>query len=235
MDLADAPSTLPELLTLLDAQGWEATTVEQLARAAGMSRATFFRTYGGKEDVVFADHTAMLDRLQDFLATTGHDTASALREGLLLVLCYHLDHPERTLARHRLLRQSQALRNRELLTSHRYEAVFRRWLRERLGAGGGYGDAAAVGALAAALAGACVALHNAHLRQWVHAPREDVREEFSGQAARLIRVMLEGYRTPDGGADAAAGTAQRPVAVVTMVGEHADTEEIVEAVRRALG
>jgi len=235
MDRAHARSTLPDLLALLDAQGWEATTVEELARAAGMSRATFFRTFGGKEDVVFADHAAMLDRLQEFLATTGHDTASALRAGLLLVLRYHLDHPERTLARHRLLRQSQALRNRELLTSHRYEAVFRRWLRERLGAQDAFGDAATVGALAAALAGACVALHNAHLREWVHEPREGVLEEFSGRAARLVRVMLEGYRAPAGSPDTAAGAAQRPVAVVTMVGEHADTEEIVEAVRRALG
>lgn len=228
----DSPQTLTALLRLLDARGWDRTTVDDLARAAGMSRATFFRTFGGKEDVVFADHADMLGRLEQFLDRTGHDTASALREGLLLVLRYHLDDPERTLARHRLLRQSQALRNRELLTSHRYEALFRRWLRDRLPADGALADQADVGPVAAALAGACVALHNAYLRRWLEDPREGLLEELSGQARRLIRVMLRGYGAP---ADASGGPATRPVAVVTMVGQHADTEEIVDAVRRALG
>lgn len=231
MDRTDTTETLAALLRLLDARGWDATTVDELAREAGMSRATFFRTFGGKEDVVFADHADMLTRLEDFLAATGHDTASALREGLLLVLRYHLDDPERTLARHRLLRQSQALRNRELLTSHHYEAVFRRWLRDRLVSEAALGDEAAVGSLSAALSGACVALHNASLRQWLGEPRDGVLEEFSAQAAQLIRVMLQGYRAATAAPEAAA---QRPVAVVTMVGQHADTEEIVDAVRRAL-
>ncbi|QCU78871.1 TetR family transcriptional regulator [Citricoccus sp. SGAir0253] len=242
MDPATAPSTLAALLRLLDARGWDRTTVDDLAREAGMSRATFFRTFGSKEDVVFADHAAMLARLGDFLDRTGHDTASALREGLLLVFRYHLDDPERTLARHRLLRQSQALRNRELLTSHHYEAVFRRWLRERLagtaasgdGEGNTEGDGSGVGhdvaPVAAALAGACVALHNSHLRQWLRAPDDRVLEEFSARARRLIHVVLEGY-----GASPGAAATARPVAVVTVVDPHADTEEIVDAVRRALG
>jgi AcrR family transcriptional regulator len=231
MDQAATAQTLTALLRLLGAQGWDGTTVDELARQAGMSRATFFRTFGGKEDVVFADHTHLLARLGDFLATTGHDTASALREGLLLVFRHHLEDPERTQARHRLLRQSQALRNRELLTSHRYEALFRRWLRERLAADGALGGEAAVGPLSTALAGACVALHNSALRQWLREPRDGVLEEFSAEAAQLIRVMLQGYREP---AEAPGAAARRPVAVVTMVGQHADTEEIVDAVRRAL-
>src|SRR5690606_9610533 len=138
---------------------------------------------------------------------------------------------DRTMARHRLLRQSQALRNRELLTSHHYEALFRRWLGDRLVATGSLGDAAAVGPLASALAGACVALHNSYLRRWLREQQDGLQEEFSAQAGQLIRVMLEGYREP---ADAARAPARRPVAVVTMVGQHADTEEIVDAVRKAL-
>ena len=231
MEQNPSPQILTALLRLLDAQGWDGTTVDELAREAGMSRATFFRTFGGKEDVVFADHAETLPRLEDFLTTTDHDTASALREGLLLVFRHHLEDADRTLARHRLLRQSQALRNRELLTSHRYEAVFRHWLADRLVTAGALGDAAAVGPLSAALAGACVALHNSYLRRWLREQHDGLQEEFSTQAGQLIRVMLEGYREP---ADAAEAPAQRPVAVVTMVGQHADTEEIVDAVRKAL-
>ena len=135
------------------------------------------------------------------------------------------------MARHRLLRQSQALRNRELLTSHHYEALFRRWLGDRLGATGSLGDAAAVGPLSAALAGACVALHNSYLRRWLREQQDGLQVELSTQAGQLIRVMLQGYRTPADTADSPPG---RPVAVVTVVGQHADTEEIVDAVRRAL-
>ena len=49
-------------LELFERQGFEATSVEQIAQAAGVSRSTFFRQFGGKEDVVFADHEVLLER-----------------------------------------------------------------------------------------------------------------------------------------------------------------------------
>lgn len=227
---------LTDLLHLLESQGWENTTVDELARAAGMSRATFFRIFGGKEDVVFLDHESMLEQLETFLSTTTHDTASALRQGLLLVFRHHLDDRERTTVRHRLLQQSQGLRNRELLTSYRYQRIFRRWIRERLSQDAAFSGVAEehVDALAVSLAGAGVALHNSSLRRWLSAPSEEVDEELSEQLQHLIRVMLDGYAATgqDGTAEGVAG--QRPVAVVTLMGEHADREQIVEAVRQAL-
>ena len=55
-------------LELFERQGFEATSVEQIAQAAGVSRSTFFRQFGGKEDVVFADHEVLLDELREWLA-----------------------------------------------------------------------------------------------------------------------------------------------------------------------
>ena len=51
-------------LELFSAQGFDQTSVEQIAKAAGVSRSTFFRQFGGKEDVVFIDHEALLDELR---------------------------------------------------------------------------------------------------------------------------------------------------------------------------
>lgn len=42
-------------LSLFTAHGFEATTIEQIAGAAGISRRTFFRYFGTKEDVVLGD------------------------------------------------------------------------------------------------------------------------------------------------------------------------------------
>lgn len=44
-------------------QGYDATTVEQIARAAGSSRATVFRYFGSKEDILFHRYENELDRL----------------------------------------------------------------------------------------------------------------------------------------------------------------------------
>lgn len=216
-----------QLIHLLDQRGWDATTADELAAAAGISRATFFRVYGSKEDLVFADHSVMLTRLETFLAETDHDVASAMREGLMLVFRYHLDDQERTLARHRLLKQSVQLRNRELLTSHHYERIFRHWLGARLREEG------VSESVAVALAGAAVALHNSFLRQWLAQPRQTILDDFQQEAQRLIRVFLAGYRS-DNQDDPTGSRSPRPVTVVTVVNEGSDTEQVCEAVRIAL-
>ena len=42
-------------------QGFDGTTVDRIAEAAGLSRRTFFRYFAGKEDVAFPDHEAQLE------------------------------------------------------------------------------------------------------------------------------------------------------------------------------
>jgi AcrR family transcriptional regulator len=221
-----APDVVTGSIRLLAEHGWEATTVDRLAQAAGIGRATFFRKYGSKEDIVFADHAATLQRLEQLLAGAGPaaDPAVVLREAVLLVFRHHLDHRERALARHALLRQVPQLRDRELITSHRYERVIRRWLRSALAE---HPDPDTV---ATALSAAAVAVHNAHLRAWLRAPHTDPSAGLGARTEELARTLVRGA---GGAAGPAART--RPAVVVTVLDPAAGTEQILASVREALG
>lgn len=50
--------------------GFEATSVDDIARAAGIGRRTFFRYFPTKADTLFSDSPAELDRLRSGLAAT---------------------------------------------------------------------------------------------------------------------------------------------------------------------
>jgi AcrR family transcriptional regulator len=52
---------------LFSEHGYEATTVEDIARAAHSSPRTFFRYFGTKEDVLFLNMAEIQDRFRDFL------------------------------------------------------------------------------------------------------------------------------------------------------------------------
>jgi AcrR family transcriptional regulator len=56
-------------ITLFEEQGYDATTTEQIAKAAGVSVATYFRHFPSKEDVLFADEdqsaAAMIERVSE--------------------------------------------------------------------------------------------------------------------------------------------------------------------------
>jgi AcrR family transcriptional regulator len=223
-----SPDVVTDSIRLLAEQGWEATTVDQLAQAAGISRATFFRKYGSKEDIVFADHAANLAALERLLSHPGADPAAVLREGVLLVFRHHLDHRDRTLARHALLRQVPQLRDRELITSHRYERVFRGWLRRVLP------ESPHRETVATALPAAAVAVHNAHLRGWLRAPGTDPSAELAAQTERLARTLLAGFDDAAARAGASGQAAARPAVVVTVLDPGADTETVVASVRDAL-
>jgi AcrR family transcriptional regulator len=68
-------------MRLFDAQGYAVTTVEQIAAAAEISTATFYRYYSDKEDIVFsADDRALVEEL---IATRPADETVAATIGAL--------------------------------------------------------------------------------------------------------------------------------------------------------
>ena len=66
-------TVVDQALRLFAEKGYEATTVDEIADAAGISRRTFFRQFRSKEDVVFADHESQLAQARAFLERRGFE------------------------------------------------------------------------------------------------------------------------------------------------------------------
>ena len=216
-------------LELLIRQGYSSTPVEELADAAGISRSTFFRKFGSKEDLVFADHERLLARVEADLAGATGDPLTTVAEAALMVFDQHVRDRETSLLRNRLLHQVQALRDRELVTTYRYERAFRRYLQSALPAAEReYG--------AVAFAAAVVAVHNRVLRHWLQGAEENsndrVDQDMISCLGRELRSLVSIFRPvlfPP-----AVPKPPSPAVVVTVLAPGAGTDQILEAVREAL-
>ena len=207
-----------DVLALIAARGYDDVTVDDLAAAAGLSRSTFFRRFGSKDDVVFADHDRLLTQLTEFLAQTTLDPATALHDAARLFLDYHIGRRELTVARQDIIRANQALRDRELLLIPRYERAFAEYVARA------YPDAP--GWAVSATAAGVVAVHNSVVRGWLKNPQLNAPGELQdqlGQLAGLFEPVL------------APATRLSPKKVlVTIFDSGATADEILEAVRRDL-
>jgi AcrR family transcriptional regulator len=101
---------------LFEANGFAATTVEEIAAAADTSASTFFRLFATKEDVVFFDLTDRLAALgASFEASSSPSAWDALHESLRRTATdWEADDPDFALARARLFHREPALRRRYL-------------------------------------------------------------------------------------------------------------------------
>lgn len=160
-------------LRLFEDKGYEATTVDQIAESAGMSRRTFFRQFGAKEDVVFVDHDVTLVQVRRFLESTDLDADAAVCEAAARVYARFAGTPETTRRRYRVVQTVPALREREIVMVLRYERVFAEVLRRD-------GDPLHSVQFAAAI----TATHNYLLRTWLRGAPTDV----SDVRAALTRV-----------------------------------------------
>lgn len=232
------PSAIPDAaLRLLLEQGFDATSVDQLAAAAGISRSTFFRRFGTKEDMVFADMEAVINVVETVLAAGRDRPAAAVVDAALAVFDHHTSRPDASLLRHRLLQEVPALRDRELVSTHRYERTFRRGLdaaysthrgdvgdaNEDAGHAGLEGregrEGAEGGSASVAFAAAVVAVHNAFLRRWLRGPGDAVRRDLARELRGLADLFeprladrgsnLAASRLPAFGAGAKAGGADQ--------------------------
>jgi AcrR family transcriptional regulator len=121
-------------LRLFVEKGYDATTVEEIAAAAGVSHMTFFRYFPRKEEVVEYDEYDPL--LEDLIAARPPDEApitavhNALRVGLQQVLTTDR---EALLIRTRLILDNPVLRSRNLVAQDTTRDLFARALARRGG------------------------------------------------------------------------------------------------------
>ncbi|MDR7299926.1 TetR family transcriptional regulator [Haloactinomyces albus] len=217
-------------LDLFAAQGYEATTVEDIAEEVGVGRRTFFRYFRSKEEVVFPDHderlAAVVERLE--AADTAESPLSVVGDTAEVVLEMYLAEPEISLKRFALTRTVPSLRDREIASIDRYQRVFARYLRYR------YGEEPHGDLRAAVGAAAVVATHNHILRQWL---RSGGATDAHGALREALRLVAAAVEDSWGGQETrreAESTDQVVVGVVKTAASAADVRARIEDVLREL-
>ncbi len=191
----EKPSTRDRLVTaafdLYGSQGFERTTVDQIASVAGVSRATYFRYFPNKESVVFPQHEAIADavaaRLDASRSDSRGDVGKALHEAAAIVLRHYLAEGELARQRYRLTRRVPPLRDAEIAGQVRYQHLFRQHL-------GRWFPAAEDAVLVEVLAHAVVTAHNHVLRNWLRGHESDPERALSLALNEVTERLWPGPR-----------------------------------------
>ncbi len=121
---------------LFGKKGYEATTVAEIAAAAGVSRRTFFRYYATKDDVVTETSDELAEAMLAAMAERPRDEPPlvAIKRALVPVLEPRLVRTARARTIIRLLRESRSLRRAMMERHALMEERLAAQLAERLGA-----------------------------------------------------------------------------------------------------
>ncbi|MFI5614829.1 TetR family transcriptional regulator [Amycolatopsis sp. NPDC051903] len=174
---------------LFTANGYETTTVDEIAAAAGVGRRTFFRYFDTKDDVLFANHDEIVTEMEQAFenADPARDPVEVACETVSLVLDYYAADLDVSLKRFTLTRTVPSLRDKEVATVDRYQRVLARYLQGRFAE---RGDVMA--SLRAAVAAAAIAAANNHvLRRWL---RSGGKDDIAASAARAFALVGEAFR-----------------------------------------
>jgi len=115
-------------------QGFEQTTIDQIASSAGISRRSFFRYFGTKEDIVLGDLASQGELVKAALEQVPPTVGpwEALREALKAVDALAVD-AEVTLKIARMMYQTSSLRARSIEKHLHWQSLLVPDIRRRLG------------------------------------------------------------------------------------------------------
>lgn len=149
-------------LELFEARGFEATTIDEIARGAGLNRRTFFRYFPAKEDVLFAHHVDRLHVLDRRLELAGRDRLETARHAIEALIDGEIREPALSLRRHRVVDSTLPLRDRETLWLSEYQRRVGEYLADAVPGGDRLRADMAASALVAAVRGV--------LAEWAASP-----------------------------------------------------------------
>jgi len=216
-------STRDRLVTaafeLFARQGFESTTVDEIAAKAAVGRTTFFRLFPTKEAVIFPNHDAVLAAVEARLVTGDARTVTAaLHESARTVLRHYLAEGELARTRYQLTRTVLALRAAEIAGQRRYQRLFRDYLLR-------WSDDTPDAELRAeVLANAVVTSHNYVLRRWLRGQTDAPEAEFETAMNDLVPRLWSESLAPKH-----AGTQ------IVVLRSNRDLETLVPDLRKLLG
>lgn len=226
-------------MELFSTKGYEATTVDEIAAAAGVARRTFFRHFRSKEEAIFPDHDDTLVRAEAVLnAAPAHEhPLDTVCRGIKEVMRMYAASPTLSVARYQLTREVPTLREAEIASVARYERLFTRYL---LGHFDEHDDPDGNDdpLLAEVAASAVVTAHNHVLRRWLRADGQGDLEPQLDHAFAIVRDTfgsgIGAGRTMGGGARPAATVSTTDEVLVAVVRTDAPLDEIMRTIKKAL-
>lgn len=175
---------LSEASLLFARKGYEATTIEEICDAAGVSKRTFFRYFPSKEDLVFPNHEERLTRFLEFLRQAPSDMPAfdTLRLATAVFAQQYNDNRAHFIAQQRLIETSSALMAREHQIDVEWERVMAEWFARKLGRD----HEPNVPLSAKVIAGAAIGVIRATMRHWTERGGEDDLAELGMNAIEKL-------------------------------------------------
>lgn len=165
-------------------QGFEETTIDQIVAAAGISRRSFFRYFGTKEDIVLGDLAGHGVLMQEALEVIPLDVPpwDAIEDALWQVgdLTQASDEARKVAT---MMYETPSLRARSIEKHLQWQELLVPNIRRRLDTGDGDSRAPAADAIVAS-AIACLDIAG---QAWVEEPGSDLREIYR-HAVRAVRA-----------------------------------------------
>jgi AcrR family transcriptional regulator len=225
-------------MELFATKGYEATTVDEIAAAAGVARRTFFRHFRSKEEAIFPDHDDTLVRAEAVLeAAPAHEhPLDTVCRGIKEVMRMYAASPAVSVERYRLTREVPTLREREIASVARYERLFTRYLLGHFDERA-HRDGDDDPLLAEVAASAVVTAHNHVLRRWLRSGGKGDVEAQLDHAFAIVRETFGsgiGAGRPAAEREPAASASTQGDVLVAVARTDAPLHEVMRTIEQAL-